>query len=54
MLIEAPEQVVAEYIAHAKVANTGRTIHHLFARRLVAEKGMIKLLSESLNIVTVS
>src|SRR5713101_120471 len=35
----------------AKAAGTGRRIHHLFAGRLVAEKGQIKLLRESLNVV---
>jgi hypothetical protein len=42
-------QVFAEYTAHPTVAATGRTLHHLFAGRLVAENGLIKLLRESLN-----
>ena len=49
VLIDTPEQVFAEYMAHPKVKATGRTVHHLFAGRLVAEKGRIKLLRESLN-----
>ena len=49
VLIDTPEQVFAEYMAHPKVKATGRTVHHLFAGRLVAEKGQIKLLRESLN-----
>jgi hypothetical protein len=51
VLIETPEQVFAEYTAHTKAARTGRTLHHLFAGRLVAEKGKISLLRESLNTV---
>jgi hypothetical protein len=51
ILIETPGQVFAEYITHAKVAGTGRSIHHLFAGRLVAEGGQIKLLRESMNVV---
>jgi hypothetical protein len=49
VLIDTPEQVFAEYMAHATAAATGRTVHHLFAGRLVAENGQIKLLRESLN-----
>ena len=51
VLIVTPDQVFAEYMTHAKAAGTGRLIHHLFAGRLVAEKGQIKLLRESLNVV---
>jgi uncharacterized protein len=51
VLIETPEQVFAEYSTHTKAARTGRIIHHSFARRLVAEKGKITLLRESLNTV---
>ena len=39
----------AEYAAHTTAAATGRTVHHLFAGRLMAENGRIKLLRESLN-----
>ena len=49
MLIETPDQVFAEFIAHTRAAGTGRLIHHLFAGRLVVENGKIKLLRESLN-----
>ena len=49
VLIETPDQIFAEYMTHTKAAGTGRLIHHLFAGRLVAEQGEIKLLRESLN-----
>jgi ketosteroid isomerase-like protein len=49
VLIDTPEQVFAEYMAHTTAKATGRTVHHLFAARLVAENGQIKLLRESLN-----
>src|SRR5258708_19974540 len=49
VLIDTPEQVFAEYMAHPTVAATGRSVHHLFAGRLVAGNGQIKLLRESLN-----
>jgi uncharacterized protein len=49
VLIDTPEQVFAEYMAHPTVAATGRTVHHLFTGRLVAGNGRIKLLRESLN-----
>ena len=51
VLIETPDQVFAEYIAHPAAAATGRRIHHMFAARLVAEGGEIKLLRESLNVI---
>ena len=51
VLIETSNQVFAEYTAHTTAAATGRLIHHLFAARLVAENGKIKLLRESLNVV---
>jgi uncharacterized protein len=51
VLIETPDQVFAEYIAHTTGAATSRLIHHLFAARLVAEHGKIKLLRESLNVI---
>ena len=38
-------------MAHPTVAATGRTVHHLFTGRLVAENGLIKLVRESLNVV---
>jgi hypothetical protein len=49
VLIDTPEQVFAEYMAKPTVRATGRTIHHLFAARVVAENGLIKLMRESLN-----
>ena len=52
--IDTPEQVFAEYMAHPTAAATGRTVHHLFTGRLVAENGQIKLLRESLNPVAVA
>ena len=51
ILIETPDQIFAEYTAHTTAAATGRHIHHMFAARLVAENGKIKLLRESLNVV---
>jgi hypothetical protein len=51
VLIETPDQVFAEYIARPAAAATGRRIHHMFAARLVAEGGEIKLLREPLNVV---
>jgi hypothetical protein len=51
VLIDTPEQVFAEYMTHATTAATMRTLHHLFAARLVAENGRIKLVRESLNVV---
>jgi uncharacterized protein len=51
VLIETPDQVFAEYTAHTTAARTGRLIHHLFAARLVAKNGKIKLLRDSLNVV---
>ena len=50
VLIETPNQAFAEYTTtHTTAASTGRLIHHLFAGRLVAEQGKIKLLRKSLN-----
>jgi hypothetical protein len=51
VLIVTPDQVFAEYMTHAKAVGTERHIHHLFAGRLVAENGQIKLLREPLNVV---
>ena len=51
ILIETADQVFAEYTAHTTAAATGRRIHHMFAARLVAKQGEIKLLRESLNVV---
>ena len=52
VLIETPDQVFAEYMTHTRAAGTGRVIHHLFAGRLVAKNGQIKLLRESLNVLS--
>jgi ketosteroid isomerase-like protein len=49
VLIDTPEKTFAEYVAHARAAATGRTVHHLFAGYLVAKAGRIKLLRESFN-----
>jgi hypothetical protein len=49
VLIETPEKAFAEYVAHARAADTGRTLHQLFTGYLVAEAGEIKLLRESFN-----
>ena len=49
ILIETPEKTFAEYVAHARAAATGRTVHHLFAGYLVAKDGEISLLRESFN-----
>src|SRR5882672_11475813 len=49
VLIERPEKTFAEYVAHARAAATGRTVHHLFSGYLVAEAGQIKLLRETFN-----
>ena len=49
ILIETPEKTFAEYVAHARAAATGRTLHHLFTGYLVAEAGEIKLLRETFN-----
>lgn len=49
VLIETPEKTFAEYVAHARAAATGRTVHHLFTGYLVAEGGRIKLLRETCN-----
>jgi hypothetical protein len=51
ILIETPDQVFAEYVAHTTAAATGRLAHHLFMGRLVAENGQIALLREALNTV---
>jgi ketosteroid isomerase-like protein len=49
ILLETPEKTFAEYVAHARAAATGRTVHHLFSGYLVAEAGKIKLLREAFN-----
>jgi uncharacterized protein len=54
VLIETPDQVFAEYIAHTTAAATSRLIHHLYAARLIAERGKIKRLRESVNVIAVA
>jgi ketosteroid isomerase-like protein len=49
ILIETPDKTLAEYVAHARAAATGRTLHQLFTGYLVAEAGQIKLIREMLN-----
>ena len=49
VLIETPEKTYAEYVAHARAAATGRTLHHLFTGYVVAEAGEIKLIRETFN-----
>jgi hypothetical protein len=44
----------AEYEFTAQSSKTGRIIHELFFGRLVAEKGKIKLLRESVNLVEIA
>ena len=54
VMIDTPEQAFAEYEFTAQSSKSGRTIHQLFFGRLVAEKGKIKLLRESVNLVEVA
>lgn len=49
VLIETPEKSFAEYVAHARAAATGRTLHQQFTGYLEAEAGEIKLLRETFN-----
>src|SRR5258708_2582671 len=49
VLIETPDQTLAEYATHVTAATTGRLLHQLFTGYLVAEAGEIKLLRESFN-----
>ncbi|AXQ29589.1 nuclear transport factor 2 family protein [Solimonas sp. K1W22B-7] len=54
ILIEAADQVFAEYGFAATSVPTGRAVRHLFMGRLVAEDGYIKLLRESVNAVEIA
>ena len=57
MVVEAALREPSSFhqFGHADPARaTGRTVHHQFAGRLVAENGQIKLLRESLNPVAVA
>ena len=49
ILIDTPDQVFAEYEFTNVSTITGRTVHHLFFGRLVAENGKIKLVREAMN-----
>jgi hypothetical protein len=51
IVCETPNVVVAEYEFTTPSSKTGRIIHQLFVGRLESEKGKIKLLRESLNLV---
>ena len=51
VLINTPDRVFAEYMVHARAASTRRLVHLLFTGLLVAQKGKIKLLRESINTV---
>src|SRR6202790_5467734 len=51
ILIDTPEQVFAEYMAHTTAKATERILHHMFAPRLVAENGLLKLVRAPLNVV---
>ena len=51
VLIETPEKVAAEYVAHSTSAGTGRRVHLLFPAVLIAEQGKIKLLREAVNVL---
>jgi hypothetical protein len=53
VLIDTPDQVFAEYEFRATSSKTGWPIHQLFFGRLVAERGAIKLLRESVNTAAV-
>ncbi|MET8537452.1 nuclear transport factor 2 family protein [Streptomyces sp. NPDC005065] len=50
ILIETPDQVFGEWSLE-RTTTTGRTFSQLYAGRLVAENGEIKLLRESLDVV---
>lgn len=49
--IETPTQVFGEYEVEAPVPSTGKIYRQMYAGRLVAEGGKIKLLRESLDTV---
>lgn len=51
ILIETPEQAFGEYSVEALVPSTGQVYRQMYAGRLVAENGRIKLLRESLDTV---
>jgi ketosteroid isomerase-like protein len=49
--IDTPEQAFAEYEVEALVPSTGKIYKQMYAGRLVAESGKIKLLRESLDTI---
>jgi ketosteroid isomerase-like protein len=49
ILIETPDQAFGEYSVEAVVLTTGKVYKQTYFGRLVAEKGKIKLLRESLD-----
>lgn len=51
ILIDTPDQVFGEYSVEALVPSTGNVYRQMYAGRLVAENGKIKLLRESLDTV---
>lgn len=51
LLIETPTQAFGEYEVEALVPSTGVVYKQMYAGRLVAENGKIKLLRESLDTV---
>jgi ketosteroid isomerase-like protein len=51
ILIDTPEQAFGEYEVEALVPSTGKIYKQMYAGRLVADGGKIKLLRESLDTV---
>jgi uncharacterized protein len=51
VLIDTPEQVFAEYMAHPTAAATGRTVHHLFAVAQALLSGGIKDLPDPEKVI---
>ncbi|MBN3724819.1 nuclear transport factor 2 family protein [Burkholderia sp. Ac-20379] len=51
ILIDTPDQAFGEYAVEALVPSTGKVYRQMYAGRLVAEGGKIKLLRESLDTV---
>ncbi|MGF6660681.1 ketosteroid isomerase-like protein [Paraburkholderia atlantica] len=51
ILIDTPDQAFGEYEVEARVVTTGKMYRQMYAGRLVAENGKIKLLRESLDTV---
>ena len=51
LLIDTPAQAFGEYSVEALIPSTGKVYKQMYAGRLVAENGKIKLLRESLDTV---